>query len=93
MTRRKGTMQNNIKNFITKHPDFKAMVLLNIMGWEEDLGEFGKDFIVDVAETEEEAKKQYDAYVAEGYVQRDENRFGRGFEITGIISCFVPKNN
>lgn len=54
--------------------------------------EFGQDIVVDVAETKEESKKQYDHYTSLGYNLVDQNFFGCGNELRGIIQCFRKQN-
>lgn len=81
-------MKNKLPDFYEQHPDFRGLIGLNILGWEEELG--GNDFIADIAENDEEDKAQYETYIAHGYKLHDQNMFGRGTE-SYRISCYVKK--
>lgn len=83
-------MQNNTKHFLEQHPDFQSMIALYFIGWKE---QFGEDLYIDIAESHEDAKARYEFYTSHGFKFIDENCFGMGADMVGIIQCYKKTNN
>lgn len=83
-------MENNLSLFIEQHPDWNLEISLYYYGWEM---EYGEDFIMDVACSEEDAEARVNFYQSRGYQLVDNNYFGIGFTIVGIAQCYRKSNN
>lgn len=81
-------MQNNTSKFLEQHPDFHPIIAMHLIGWEE---EFGEDIYIDVAESHDDADARRGFYTSHGYKFMDENCFGEGFDLVGIIQCYLPE--
>ena len=55
--------------------------------------EYGEDFIMDVACSEEDAEARVNFYQSRGYKLVDNNYFGQGYTIVGIAQCYRKSNN
>lgn len=78
-------MQSKLPDFYNSHPEYKAILGLYIIGWEEM---FGNELMIDIAETKDEAKEQYDYWTSKGWIFKDQNFFGDSTDAY-TISCFV----
>lgn len=83
-------MENNLSLFIEQHPDWNLEISLYYYGWKM---EYGEDFIMDVACSEEDAEARVNFYQSRGYQLVDNNYFGIGFTIVGIAQCYRKSNN
>lgn len=83
-------MQNNLSHFIEQHSDWETQLFLYHCGWEM---EYGEDFIMDVACSEEDAEARVNFYQSRGYKLVDKNYFGQEYTIVGIAQCYRKSNN
>ncbi len=83
-------MQNNLSHFIEQHPDWETQLFLYYCGWKM---EYGEDFIMDVACSEEDAEARVNFYQSRGYTLVDNNYFGQGYTIVGIAQCYRKSDN
>jgi len=83
-------MKNNLSHFIEQHPDWQWEIFLYHYGWKM---EYGEDFIMDVACSEEDAEARVNFYQSRGYKLVDNNYFGIGYTIVGIAQCYRKSNN
>lgn len=78
-------MKNNYRPFVEQHPDVKGLILLTAGGWMEL---FGDDVVVDIAEDRHDAAERVQFYQSLGYRLKDENAFGCGAEMMGVMQCY-----
>ena len=83
-------MQNNLSHFIEQHPDWETQLFLYYCGWKM---EYGEDFIMDVACSEEDAEARVNFYQSRDYTLVDNNYFGQGYTIVGIAQCYRKSDN
>lgn len=70
-------LHNKLPDFYKQPPEYQSFIGLFLLDWEEKFGMgFGEDMTADIAESEAEAKAQYQYYADHGYILRDENAFG-----------------
>lgn len=83
-------MKNNLSIFVEQHPDWESQLFLHYCSWKM---EYGEDFIMDVACSEEDAEDRVNFYHSRGYQLVDNNSFGQGYTIVGIAQCYRKSNN
>lgn len=83
-------MKNKLPDFYEQHTEYQGIIGLYLLSWEEEFGmQIGEGMTADIAESEAEAKAQYEYYTQHGYVLRDENLFGDSNGGSYRISCYT----
>ncbi len=78
-------MTTNLPAFLEQHPDTESLLCLYHYAWQQ---EYGDDFVMDVADSKDDATKRIAFYRSHGYTLVDENRFGQGNTVEGIVQCY-----
>lgn len=78
-------MNHNLSYFIEQHPNTESILFLYFHAWRQ---EYGDDFVMDVADSENDALERRAFYQSHGYKLIDENRFGVWDTTVGIAQCY-----